>query len=761
MMVACVSPSEFNLNETISTVKYANRARNIKNRAEINEIEVGWDDVEYLQRSITRLRLELVALKTGEGLGEDGLPPSRNGSTGEMPQRYASFTSDLSKARASVSSSTSTGTNNNSTTSTISRDDFARAVEPIVEEYEKSLSALESQLSLTKAALSHSEDEMRDLENRIEEETRGNEISGALIVELKSRVVRLTEREATTEAYVRDLEGKLKDYDDLDEKRGSAVSDLRKEITRSREQAEKTEQYIKDLEFRHTKTDDTTASLQRQIQVLERDIERREEANRDLESRLNLLDTSGDHKLLLAEIDERDQRVLELERSLDELKSKNIASELEAARLQKIAEEEKEANSELAIQVRTFERAQTISPTSTTFQSMPLPSLPDPVLLSRIDELQATYDKTFAELEITNVKYKESLREISDLNSQLEESKLINLEDGDTTPPPSTIPDDLETYLSPTVTNSSPSRSPRARRSGPLSPQNLQQSFLSRGQSTHPRSASLSQELSSAQDSQSSSSLSGPRLSPNLQQSRDMSTSPGGTRSYEQINGEVLRLQEALNDREEEIMVLESRLHQLHASNSLSPGSSPPIGLLPAFKSPPRSLIDRSMMTPSPRNSVDNFDLSPATLADIKTEDALRRSSSLSSGGGGLEGKNSVRLDGIMRSMARKESVHKEAIDALTESLMTLRRQHEELTTLSRDQVLNMSTEIEALRTQLEDQPDAASVEWRLKLMQDELDAKEVELEGARTKAETDLDATSARLTEGKSDSESQETLLD
>ena len=34
LMIACVSPAEYNLTETVNTLKYANRARNIKNKDE-------------------------------------------------------------------------------------------------------------------------------------------------------------------------------------------------------------------------------------------------------------------------------------------------------------------------------------------------------------------------------------------------------------------------------------------------------------------------------------------------------------------------------------------------------------------------------------------------------------------------------------------------------------------------------------------------------------------------------------------------------
>ena len=79
-MIACVSPAEWNVGETVNTLKYANRARNIKNRAVVNVKEDGWDDVEWLQGTVTRLRKELKALKEGGGIrisvaGETAAPP--------------------------------------------------------------------------------------------------------------------------------------------------------------------------------------------------------------------------------------------------------------------------------------------------------------------------------------------------------------------------------------------------------------------------------------------------------------------------------------------------------------------------------------------------------------------------------------------------------------------------------------------------------------------------------------------------------------
>lgn len=43
----------------------------------------------------------------------------------------------------------------------------------------------------------------------------------------------------------------------------------------------------------------------------------------------------------------------------------------------------------------------------------------------------------------------------------------------------------------------------------------------------------------------------------------------------------------------------------------------------------------------------------------------------------------------LVRSMAQKESSHREVVDGLNADLNQLRRQHDELTVLSRDQVRN------------------------------------------------------------------------
>lgn len=55
LMVACLSPADNNYEETVSTLRYANRAKNIKNKPKINEDPKDAQLREY-QEEIQKLR---------------------------------------------------------------------------------------------------------------------------------------------------------------------------------------------------------------------------------------------------------------------------------------------------------------------------------------------------------------------------------------------------------------------------------------------------------------------------------------------------------------------------------------------------------------------------------------------------------------------------------------------------------------------------------------------------------------------------------
>ena len=73
-MVACVSPADNNFDETLSTLRYANRAKNIKNKPKINEdpkdalLRQYQDEITVLKQLLTG-QLQMIPELIG-GLGK-------------------------------------------------------------------------------------------------------------------------------------------------------------------------------------------------------------------------------------------------------------------------------------------------------------------------------------------------------------------------------------------------------------------------------------------------------------------------------------------------------------------------------------------------------------------------------------------------------------------------------------------------------------------------------------------------------------------
>uniref|UniRef100_A0A3Q1C5M8 Kinesin motor domain-containing protein n=1 Tax=Amphiprion ocellaris TaxID=80972 RepID=A0A3Q1C5M8_AMPOC len=73
VMIACISPSDRDFMETLNTLKYANRARNIKNKVMVNQDKAS-QQISALRTEIARLQMELMEYKTGKRMvGEDGI----------------------------------------------------------------------------------------------------------------------------------------------------------------------------------------------------------------------------------------------------------------------------------------------------------------------------------------------------------------------------------------------------------------------------------------------------------------------------------------------------------------------------------------------------------------------------------------------------------------------------------------------------------------------------------------------------------------
>nr|XP_043615607.1 kinesin-like protein KIN-4A [Erigeron canadensis] len=65
VMIACVSPADYNAEETLNTLKYANRARNIQNKASVQK-EVFPADTHKLRQQLRLLQVELAHRKEAE-----------------------------------------------------------------------------------------------------------------------------------------------------------------------------------------------------------------------------------------------------------------------------------------------------------------------------------------------------------------------------------------------------------------------------------------------------------------------------------------------------------------------------------------------------------------------------------------------------------------------------------------------------------------------------------------------------------------------
>ncbi|EFJ15989.1 hypothetical protein SELMODRAFT_445286 [Selaginella moellendorffii] len=65
VMIACISPADSNVEETLNTLKYANRARNIQNKPIVNRDPIG-TEMQKLRQQLNLLQAELVCARASE-----------------------------------------------------------------------------------------------------------------------------------------------------------------------------------------------------------------------------------------------------------------------------------------------------------------------------------------------------------------------------------------------------------------------------------------------------------------------------------------------------------------------------------------------------------------------------------------------------------------------------------------------------------------------------------------------------------------------
>ncbi|KAJ3512103.1 hypothetical protein NLJ89_g3722 [Agrocybe chaxingu] len=739
LMIACVSPAEWNANETINTLKYANRARNIKNRAVLNEKEDGWDDIEWLQGTVTRLRKELKGIKDGniivstadkepevlEGAGKKVLAQMMElqNNYEDLREKFVERTEELTRLRRELGERH----RDSSAGAVGGTAKYEEIVGPVIEEYEKTISAMEAELSLNRAALRHTNEMVEEKEEELAAITERHSATELYVEELRTRVVKLTEREASTEAYVRDLEEKMKAYDETSVTSSESMIDLKREIARFKDAEAHSSKYIADLETRLSRSDESVLSLQQTVENLEKECERRRDEVESLQSRLESLRQDGEN--WRSDLEARELKVKQLEEKMVEWEQRRKDAGEARARLGEVVEEVVSARRSLEVKVNSVSPSPASSAASTGAHPSPIKETADePVtaapksdIESQLLALQQTHTATLADLSSVSAKYRDALREISDLAAQIQEAKLSNPSITESVTESPSIDKHQEL---PELPDLPPVRrrlggSPRIRDAAEVqynpsgrrlffrqaaSAESLHARSLSQSQSlsqelssVHSRKASFSSATGSSHSPSSSHSFSHSHshsysnpttqimgLRPNLSISMP-SLSPSSERSVSSLEKEIMRLQEVLKERESEISLLEESLKESQQQrlreeqqNKLVNGD--------ALQANGNAVPTNPDNTLSPK-TLNQFDHIRKSIEQVNGHTETGSSSS--------EDESLERLNELMLSMAQKESHHREVVDDLNAQLNQTRRQLDDLTALSRDQAHNMSMEIE------------------------------------------------------------------
>lgn len=411
LMIACVSPAESNLSETLNTLQYANRARNIKNKMEKNEMEewMTTDNVDMLRTTISKLKNELRTIKSApatnsansrmqpQSLEFDDFSstgsPIANPDFDDLYHEQHVMIADLQQQVEELQGAAEYIKERNimveqelfqlhQERTHPADQDFQHLVEPVIEEYEKSISGLESQLAMIRAALSHSDQGFEEQQSKIEQLEIVIDSQEKTINELRRRVGKLLERRLKDETYITELEKKLMVAVEETVHDREMLSELRGKILKLKVVDENTEQYIHDLEGRLTASEAERTELKEKLSQLM--ISTKEESAENKEEKVIV-----------------DQ---EYQKEIQDLKQKHEASEKERQKLQTQVEQLLLASVENEAK-ETSIVAKTISTSDESYEKDKRIA----ELESNLAMLQHDHQDTLKELDEVLMRYQEAL----------------------------------------------------------------------------------------------------------------------------------------------------------------------------------------------------------------------------------------------------------------------------------------------------------------------------------------------------------------
>lgn len=228
---------------------------------------------------------------------------------------------------------------------------------------------------------------------------------------------------------MRDLEEKLKHYDESSVTSSESLSDLRREISKFKDTEVYSTKYITDLETRLSRSDESVLELQRTVEHLEQECERRRDEAEVLQKRLDNLCRDGDN--WLSNLEERERKVKELEEKMGEWQKKKKDAGEARARLGNVVEEV--ASARRSLEIDLAKTSPPPSPGDASDDSVIRDAVPaarsssELALESQLTSLQQTHTATLADLASVSAKYRDALREISELAAQIQETRLGNM----------------------------------------------------------------------------------------------------------------------------------------------------------------------------------------------------------------------------------------------------------------------------------------------------------------------------------------------
>ena len=273
VMVACVSPAADNYDETLSTLRYANRAKNIKNKPKINEDPKDALLKKY-QNEIKKLKEMLKGMPMMMNMQQQQVPAQA-----QAVQQAPAMLSVVSAAAASSDSSEKTSSRPGIDPNILKEKEIE------FEKIKAQLKASEQEKQQLKESLAKQEQELKHVQNNVENEKKQNENVNKQkqqqIMEQMMEQVYLLESELLegnhSESHKNKLDEMIKQREMREEKRQQQQqqqSQLKQSSTPQTDQTDQTEQ-----------TEQTDSQLQTDTKIAKHsrfDINQRDEMKEEM-----------------------------------------------------------------------------------------------------------------------------------------------------------------------------------------------------------------------------------------------------------------------------------------------------------------------------------------------------------------------------------------------------------------------------------------------------------------------------------------------